>query len=234
MPASPLSDPPVASVAEAIQRMQAIQEYLQAEDGLRYFNRMYLEVTQAFQQRVGAGLFQDQAFMERLDVVFANLYFTATRQRVLDPSATPHAWTAVFDARDDHRILPLQFAIAGMNAHINFDLPRALVETCRVLGTTPDAGSHHRDFRKVDEILAEVEPAIRDELEQEWPLNDRELEHLQNVLANWSITRARQTAWDQSELLWWLRGNADLTASHTATLDHIVGFAGRGLLLPLV
>jgi Family of unknown function (DUF5995) len=191
--ASPLTDPPVASVAEAIQRLQAIQAQLAADDGVRHFNRMYLEVTEAFQQRVGAGFFQDPPFMERL-----------------------------------------QFAIAGMNAHINFDLPRALVETCRVLGTTPDAGSHHRDFKKVDEILAEIEPKVRDELKQEFPLDDRELEHLRNVLEIWSITRARQAAWDQSELLWWLRGNAVLTAAHTEVLDRFVGFAGRGLLIPLI
>ncbi len=232
--ASPLTDPPVASIAEAVQRMEAIHGYLRADDGLRYFNLMYLEVTKAFQQRVRTGFFQDQAFMERLDVIFANLYFAATRLQVLDPPATPHAWTAVFDRRDDHRVLPLQFAVAGMNAHINFDLPRGLVETCRALGTTPDAGSHHRDYNKVNEILAQIEPAIREELEKQWPLNDRQLEHLQNVLANWSITRAREAAWDQCELLWWLRGNADLTSSYTATLDRIVGFAGRGLLVPLI
>ncbi len=232
--ASPLIDPPVSSIVDAIQRMEAIQAQLQADDGLRYFNLMYLKVTKEFQQRVQAGFFQDRAFMERLDVIFANLYFDATRSQVLDPPATPHAWTAMFDRRGDHRILPLQFAIAGMNAHINFDLPRSLVGTCQELGTTPSAGSHYRDFNKVNEVLAQIQPAIRDELEHEHPLNDRQLEHLENVLANWSITRARQAAWDQSELLWWIRGNADLTSSYTATLDRIVGFAGRGLLIPLV
>jgi hypothetical protein len=232
--ASPLAGPPVASVAEAIQRMEAIQGYLRADDGLRYFNLMYLEVTKAFQRHVGTGFFQDQAFMERLDVVFANAYLAAARSQVLDPPATPRAWTALFERRDDRRIVPLQFAVAGMNAHINFDLPRSLVETCRVLGTTPDAGSHHRDFDKVNEILAQVEPAVRDELLKECPLDDRQLEHLENVLANWSTTRAREAAWEQGEVLWWLRGNADLSASYTASLDRIVGFAGRGLLLPLV
>jgi hypothetical protein len=35
-------------------------------------------------------------------------------------------------------------------------------------------------------------------------------------------------------VLWWLRGNADLSAGYTASLDRIVGFAGRGLLIPLI
>jgi Family of unknown function (DUF5995) len=232
--ASPLIDPPVGSIAAAIQRMEAIQADLQADDGLSYFNLMYLEVTKQFQERIEAGFFQDQPFMERLDVVFANMYFDATRSESLDPSTTPRAWTALFERRADQRVLPLQFAIAGMNAHINFDLPRSLVATCQQLHTRPSAGSHYRDFNKVNEILAEVEPAIRDQLEQEHPLDDRQLEHLENVLANWSIVRAREAAFEQSELLWWIRENAELTATYTATLDRIVGFAGRGLLLPLI
>jgi len=152
----------------------------------------------------------------------------------LGPPATPHAWRAVFERREDRRVVPLQFAVAGMNAHINFDLPRALVETCRALGTTPDAGSHRRDFDRVNEILAEVEPAIRERLEKECPLDDRQLEHLENVLANWSTTRAREAAWDHSEVLWWLQGNAAMTSTYTGALDRTVGLAGRGLLVPLV
>src|SRR6266511_2929439 len=228
--ASPLTDPPVASIAEAVQRMEAIHGYLRADDGLRYFNLMYLEVTKASHKGLVVEEALPDSLLERLDVIFANLYFAATRLQVLDPPATPHAWTAVFDRRDDHRVLPLQFAVAGMNAHINFDLPRALVETCRALGTRLDAGSHRRDYDQVNEILAQVEPAVRDELLKECPLDDRQLEHLENVLANWSTTRARESAWNQSELLWALRGNADLTSTYTATLDRIVGFAGRGLL----
>jgi hypothetical protein len=231
---SPLTGPPVASVGEAIQRMEAIQGHLGAADGLRWFNLMYLAVTRAFQQRLGTGFFRDEAFMARLDVVFANAYLDATRSRVLDPPATPRAWRAVFERRDDHRVVPLQFAFGGMNAHINFDLPRALVETCRALGTAPDVGSHRRDFDRVNEILAQVEPAIRDELLKECPLDDRQLEHLEHVLANWSTIRAREAAWNQGELLWELRGNAHLTATYTATLDRLVGFAGRGLLVPLI
>ncbi len=217
--ASPLTGPPVASVGEAVQRMEAIQGYLGAGDGLRWFNLMYLEVTRAFRRRLGTGFFRDEAYTERLDVV---------------PPATPHAWRAVFERREDRRVVPLQFAVAGMNAHINFDLPRALVETCRALGTTPDAGSHRRDFDRVNEILAEVEPAIRERLEKECPLDDRQLEHLENVLANWSTTRAREAAWDHSEVLWWLQGNAAMTSTYTGALDRTVGLAGRGLLVPLV
>src|SRR6266496_3247430 len=170
--ASPLTDPPVASIAEAVQRMEAIHGYLRADDGLRYFNLMYLEVTKAFQQRVRTGFFQDQAFMERLDVIFANLYFAATRLQVLDPPATPHAWTAVFDRRDDHRVLPLQFAVAGMNAHINFDLGRGLPPSRLQQGQRDPGADRAGHTGGAGEAVAAERPSARAPAERA-----RQLEH---------------------------------------------------------
>ena len=39
---------------------------------------------------------------------------------------------------------PIQFALAGMNAHINRDLPLALVETCDELGGSSSAMTEPR------------------------------------------------------------------------------------------
>jgi len=38
-------------------------------------------------------------------------------------------------------IEPIQFALAGMNAHINHDLPVAIVSTCTELASSPAAGT---------------------------------------------------------------------------------------------
>jgi hypothetical protein len=43
--AAPVPDAPVASVADAIARMEAIDASLPAADGVACFNRMYLAVT---------------------------------------------------------------------------------------------------------------------------------------------------------------------------------------------
>ena len=45
-------------------------------------------------------------------------------------------------------IEPVQFALAGMNAHINPDLPMTMVSTCAALATAPDAGEHSLTTRK--------------------------------------------------------------------------------------
>jgi len=42
--AAPAPDTPVASIAEAIARMEAIEASLPAADGFACFNRMYLDV----------------------------------------------------------------------------------------------------------------------------------------------------------------------------------------------
>ena len=75
----PIPAQPVTSVAEAVARMEAIGAALPASDGLACFNRMYLEVTKAVSADLGQGYFADPAFMARLDVTFANLYFAAAQ-----------------------------------------------------------------------------------------------------------------------------------------------------------
>ncbi|MGB6570836.1 MAG: DUF5995 family protein, partial [Trebonia sp.] len=139
--AASVPDTPVASVAEAIARMEAIDAALPAADGVACFNRMYLAVIQEVNSRISAGFFADPVFMAQLDVTFANLYFTAAGA-LGDLAAVPLAWLPLAERRDMAGIEPIQFALAGMNAHINHDLPLALVRTCAALATSPDADPH--------------------------------------------------------------------------------------------
>jgi len=150
--AAPVPDAPVASVAEAIARMEAIDAALPATDGVACFNRMYLVVIQQINSQISAGFFADPVFMAQLDVTFANLYFAAA-DRLGDLAAVPSAWLPLAERRDMAGIEPVQFALAGMNAHINHDLPLALVSTCEALATSPDADPHFADYQKVDELL---------------------------------------------------------------------------------
>ena len=46
-----------------------------------------------------------------------------------------------------------------MNAHINHDLPLAVVSTCERRNTTPDP--HHDDFKRVDAILDDIDEPLR-------------------------------------------------------------------------
>jgi len=205
MPAGPSPNDPVTSVAEAIARMEAIVAATPADDGLACFNRMYLAVTQTVNSELGQGFFADPAFMTTLDVVFANFYFAAAGA-ASEPATVPLAWRPLIEQRATAGIEPIQFALAGMNAHINHDLPVAVVTTCAELGTEPAAGPHFADFQKVDQLLDAAEQSVRRSFESRPELAvDRHLQAVDNLVACWSINSARDLAWQNSLVLWTLR-----------------------------
>jgi len=223
---------PVTSFAELLDRLAGIDAALPAADGVACFNRMYRVVSQAIQAQVTSGSFGDPAWMARLDLVFANLYLSA----LADPTTTPRAWAALIERRSDARVTSLQFALAGMNAHINHDLPIAVVSTSEALATSPDASPHHADFEHVNTILASVEPGIRQSFSDAVLQSlDHAVPGLQDVVANFDMVKARETAWANAATVWALKqASPALAANFLDGLDHLVGFAGRGLLVPLI
>jgi hypothetical protein len=162
-------------------------------------------VTQDVSQELARQFFADPGFMTRLDVVFANLYFDAV-DAAAEPATAPLAWRPLMEQRAMTGIEPIQFALAGMNAHINHDLPLAVVSTCTELGTAPASGDHHADYQKVDQLLDTAEQSIRQSFESAPELAvDRHLQAVSDLVANWSIGSARDLAWTNSLLLWQVR-----------------------------
>src|SRR5688572_6621505 len=118
-----LRNTPAQSIEAAVAVMTAIDRTLPDADGLKWFNRLYLRVTERVLAGVTTNTFTDPAFMAALDVVFANLYFAAIAGADRGAEQAPPAWRPLLRARVDRRLVRLQFALAGMNAHINRDLP---------------------------------------------------------------------------------------------------------------
>lgn len=225
---------PVTSIADAIERMQGIAAALPPTDGLACFNRMYLTVTQMVQSQVDAAFFADAAFMAKLDVNFVNRFLAAVDAYRVAPGNAPRSWRVLLDQRADPGLAPLQFALAGMNAHINYDLAPALVQSCTDCGTSPNQGPHHLDFDKVNQTLNALDPQIRESFEQGVLLElDRQFAGLDNIADTFSIAAAREAAWVHGQVLWRLRDEAWLAESVLTTLDRTVGFAGRALLTRL-
>jgi hypothetical protein len=185
--------------------MEAIGAALAAADGLACFNRMYLDVTMQVNSQLGQGFFADPAFMTQLDVTFANLYFAAA-DAADTPASVPLAWRPLVEQRATPGIEPVQFALAGMNAHINHDLPIAVVSTCTALATAPEADPHFADYQKVDQLLDTAEQSIRQSFESAPELAlDRHLSAVANLVASWTISNARDLAWNNCLLLWAVR-----------------------------
>ena len=139
---TPIVDPIEAVAA----RMETIAAPLQEDDGVHRFNELYLAVTRAVAKESVTATFEDAAFISRLDVIFADPHFAAVDD--LDAGRKPsRAQAPLFEARAKQGIAPLQFAIAGMNAHINHDLVLALVTTTKELGHDLDRDTaQHRDY----------------------------------------------------------------------------------------
>ena len=203
--AVPAPEPPADSVAAAIAQMEEIAAALPAADGLACFNRMYLDVTNQVNSQLGQGFFADPAFMAQLDVTFANLYFAAA-DTAGTTGAVPLAWRPLVARRAVAGIEPVQFALAGMNAHVNHDLPLAVVATCAALATEPEAGAHFADYQKVDQLLDAAEQSVRQSFESAAELAvDRHLAAVNSLIGNWAINSARDLAWNNTLLLWAVR-----------------------------
>ena len=214
-------------LAPVVERLRTIASTQPSSDGVACFARLYLEVTEGVAERLRGVSFTDPAFLARLDAVFAERFFNGLE--------TSRAWAPLLEARRRKHVAPLQFALAGMNAHINADLPVALVDTCTELGL--DLEPQRADYLRVNTVLRDVEAAVREEyVPRRLRFFDRLLhrfDKVDDVVATWSVERARDAAWANAEVLWTLRGEPGLTREFLVALDRSVGLAGRGLLLPV-
>jgi len=224
----------VDSVPDVVARMRALDAVLPAEDGLKWFNFLYRMVTEQILADIVQNRWQDGPWLTDLDVLFARLYFDAIVAWIESPDQCPRAWAAMFERRHRPGIARVQFGMAGMSAHINRDLPVAVVRTCEKHGIAPQADSRqHADYERVNAILEAVE--IRAMEAMSTGIIGRmahDLGRLGDVIAMWNVRKARDAAWVNAEVLWELRDRPELSADYLATLDRMAGFAGRGLLIP--
>ena len=212
--------------------MEQIDGALPRKDGVAYFNRLYLQVTEAVQAATAGVTFAAPAFTERLDVVFAGLYFAA-EQTLGTAESCPVAWRPLIEERSADRA-PIQFAIVGMNAHINHALPIAVVQTCEELGVAPQDGSpEHADYQSVNAILGAVEGKVAGWFETGLiaDIVDVVPKDVDNALALWSIVDARDLAWCHAKQLWRLRHVPALADAYCDALALLVEVSGRGVLL---
>jgi Family of unknown function (DUF5995) len=226
---------PVNAIADVLQLMRNIDAMCIDGDGLKWFNWEYMQVTSAVEARVPlTGSFADPRWISELDVQFARLYFGAL-EAWLTGADCPSCWQALFSSRGQVQIARIQFALAGINAHINHDLPEAIVATCKAMGTGPRHGTEqYVDYTAVNTTL----DGLIDEAKR--TLNVRLLgdalppvSHLEDLLAAWSVSAAREKAWLNSEVLWHLDSAPDLANGFMDSLDGLTAFAGKALLIPV-
>jgi len=225
---------PPQSIAGVLQTLRTIDATCSDSDGLKWFNWLYLQVTQAVEVRVATGVFTDPAWLADLDVQFAQLYLSAL-QAGLSGTPCPGCWEALLDCRSRPEIARIQFALAGINAHINHDLPEAIVATCQATNTVPQhASQQYNDYTSLNPTLDSVIEAAKQTLRVRLLGNPLPaVSHLDDMIATWSVSSARENAWTNAELLWHLRNYPPLGSGFMGTLDDLATVIGQALLVPV-
>jgi len=226
------------SIPAVLNVLQEIDVILDGSlDGLKWFNSLYLQVTLAVQKRVNSGEFdtpQGTTFIAALDVVFANFYLSALRNWLAGAEA-PQSWAVLFEQRSNRSLARIQFALAGVNAHINRDLPVAVAETCAKENITPShTSAEYQAYTALNATLDSLIERAKRELMVSLPGDSLPAQRqVETVVAGWSVAAARESAWVNGEISSGLAGEPQLVSRFIDTLDGAAELAGRGLLIQL-
>lgn len=214
---------PIADVVARMQdRLDALPEELAHR---RFFLSTYLRTTQAVGRAIDNARFEDPEWAELWDVKFAELYLQAhdadlaarrpapDAPRVGEGAASdrgltlgekpagrpgvPRPWRLAFEAPGE--LAPLAHVLLGINAHVNYDLPQALLAVIsdedfldqRLLDR------RRRDHERIDGVLAERVSAEDDELaaSKAKSLLDRVLTPLNRLSSQRFLRESRQKVW---------------------------------------
>jgi hypothetical protein len=185
------------SIGALVATMQARLDALRPEDNARReFLGTYQRTTIAVGRAVADGVFEDGPWVEDWDVAFADLYLRAL-DADLAGDRVPRPWRLAFEARAG--LHALQHVLLGINAHINYDLPQAL------LAVISDAEFHdpavldrrRRDHERIDRVLSARVAAEDHELatRSARSLLDRLLQPLNQSASKRFLREARQKVW---------------------------------------
>jgi hypothetical protein len=220
-------------IPDVIDIMSAIDAVVPSDDGLKWFNWLYLEVTKAVLLNPPPGGFNNPLWINRLDVIFAGFYFIVLKG-FLQHGETPRSWRALFENRHTAGIERIQFALAGTNAHINHDLSLALLQTNAEFNLAPTMTSpERRDFDRVNDVLENILPQTLHELAAGGTIGElaEDTGKVGQLLAIWNIRSARNLAWDFADHLKGLGPVRRRLA--LAAQDQLTGVIGRSLLAHL-
>ncbi|MFN3201256.1 MAG: DUF5995 family protein [Bradymonadia bacterium] len=178
-----------------VKHLESLIDAAQAERSRRgYFMALYHGVTVRVRRKIEeGGYFEDDARMERFDVIFAKYYFRALDQW-LGHGVPSAPWQLAFECLDDEPYLILQHLLLGMNAHIAFDLAQAAAETA------PGEAVHDLefDFGRINDLLAATVDDVQDGLAPHAPLLgliDRVGGPLDELAASKAMALTREGAW---------------------------------------
>lgn len=189
-----------STISDVICVMEKIGESVPKNNGFGSFNWLYLAVTRAVERHIAEERHLSDDWLQNLDIAFAKLYFDAITLWSKKDVRTPRAWRRIFEAHRDPRIRPVQFAIAGLNAHISVDLPLAVAQVSGDPEVFKRGSDEHQDFLRINPILSDVE------IQAMWELSGKTLRDVCNIMEPYDryaimalVTRMRNRAWKNAK-----------------------------------
>jgi len=224
---------PIKSVVEAMkQRLDALPPELESR---RAFLGTYLRTTSAVGDSIDQGVFEDGRWVEAWDVAFAQLYLEALDADLAGHGGVSRPWRLAFDAPAE--LPPLRHVLLGINAHINFDLPQALLAVISDDEfADPDLiDRRRRDHEHIDAILSGRVAAEDNELSASSPraLLDRLLQPANRWSSRHFLRESRQKVWHNTIELQRARvAGPDVYATRLAELEVLSAARIADLLAP--
>lgn len=186
-------NPEAKTMDEVLENLDLIiEQSIKDKNYFCIFAYVYRRTTFEIKEAIKGDRFQDPKRMEKMDVIFANLYINAYQnyKNRIPPSKS---WTYAFDSRNDPLVI-IQHILLGMNAHINMDLS--------VAAATVSEGKEiialKNDFMLVNQILSELTNTIQQGLGKAsvmMKLLDFFGFKSDEKIINFSIIKARDFAW---------------------------------------
>lgn len=174
-----------ARVAELAERMAClVGDWDAVGDGRAVFLDCYAAMTRAVHAAIVGERFADPVWVAGLLERFADFYFAsidggAAATSVPEPWILAHAAAVGYDAH------PLQLLLAGVSAHINYDLVLTLVDVLGEEWADLDAGGRERrfiDYSTINAIIAETADHVQEEVVVR---RARTMATLDRVLGGW-------------------------------------------------
>ncbi len=167
---------------------------IKAESPIGYFAVLYRRCTLAIREAINEDVFDDGHRMEELDVAFARRYFNALNAyfHPAECQGLTLPWAVAFVGDQDDKAIILQHMLAGLNAHITFDLGLALLATA-----ADSLDTLTNDYNRVNVILCAQIPGIVKVVEQLSPdlrLSGWLIPDEAGVLKD-ALTKLRRGAW---------------------------------------
>jgi hypothetical protein len=195
-----IKNPAEESLFHIVGRMKTLLEFFKTNEkyhGFAPFLQVYLHVTESvFKQYLkDQDFYNDFPAIEKVDVHFANLYFTPLKEYLFNGTKS-HPWTTYFDYCSQANGIPFTQMLLGINAHINSDLITTILETDY---------QQEADYYKVNNILLNVIPEMMFDLVRDYkdiyglggvvfpPIAKYEFKH--------TVVKWRYDAWNNARFL---------------------------------